>query len=144
MPNHFSKLFAFGRCVPEQRWALGDAAVRRCCSAGQTCAGTVDNNGSSGQSPKFQICVAELLISASDLQNAPFVSRLNGRSGECLPGSMLPSTSTLFSGASDECVISCVAVSLHDGKRLKQNTLHASEATFEMKILRGYRCREEA
>src|SRR5438876_347933 len=63
---------------------------------------------------------------------------------ECLLGAMLPSNSTLFSGASDECVIPCVAVSLHYGKRLKQNTLHASEATFEINVLRGYRCREEA
>src|SRR5439155_17433283 len=42
---------------------------------------------------------------------------------------MLRSSTMLFNGASDECTIYRPAVSLHQGKCLKQNTLYAMKVT---------------
>jgi hypothetical protein len=50
----------------------------------------------------------------------------------------------LFSGASDECTISCAAVLPLEGKWLQLNTLEAMKVTLELTILKACRCGEEA
>ena len=102
--NPSQQVLAFGRCVPQHGCALADAG--RLVGAprhGQACAGTVDNTVSSGEITEATDDVhCRAATSALPSAKSPLVSTLMAGVGRA----MLRPTTTLFSGASDECAIS--------------------------------------
>src|SRR5437879_1391433 len=85
--NPSQQVLAFGRCVPQQGFALADVAARRVAWHGQACAGTVDNTVSSGEITEATDNVhCRAAYFRFTVGKIPIRIDPNGRSGACHAG----------------------------------------------------------